>query len=487
MFKNFSLSKKFYLSLILFIAGICLASFGADLILLVVISGLMLGVLFSSYRLAAALAIIGLVSGFYWFGRFDPPMTENFIHYYNEEKVSFSGYIAQEVDQRADHQKLTVAATELNGKKTEGLVLVKVDSYPIYEFGQKVKIECLLKKPGLIDEFDYGRYLSGKKIFSTCYNPKMQILGKVDGHYFEKYLLKAKKYLLNKINLILPEPHASFLAGLLLGARKGIPSDLTDAFTRVGVTHIIAVSGYNITVVAAALANFLKAVFIGRKKAFYFSAAGVICFVFLCGMSAAVVRAAVMGLTIMAASQLGRKTKTGHVLILAVFVMAAINPKILFFDLGFQLSFLATIGLIYISKPMEKFFSWLPQKFALRENFSTTLAAIMATMPLIMYNFNRVSLIAPLANILILSVIPLAMLCGFIGLVISIISVELGQIVSWLTWLVEQYIISAVKYLSAIGWASVDVKFGLASMLFCYAIISVFIIFYAKKLKKNNG
>jgi len=476
MFKKLTKSKIFYAVLAVFILGAGIGSFECNvLILFIIASVLCLGLIFYTKQLILLLLIIGFVFGFYWLKHSMPESNEQNIHFYNEQKVMFEGYIGQEVDVRSDHQKLTIETEKLEEKDVQGKVLVKAELYPRFDYGQKLQIKCFLKQPGMIDEFDYAKYLARHNIYSLCYNPKIKVLNGQEGSIVKKYLLKLKIYFLGKINQILPEPHASFLAGLLLGVRKGIPKDIMEAFNRTGVTHIIAVSGYNITIVAVGLMNFFKSISISRKKSFYFAVLGIIAFVFLCGASAAVVRAAVMGIIVLFAKQTGRKANTIYVLILAVFIMVIINPKILIFDLGFQLSFLATVGLIYLSKPMEKVFKFMPKTFGLRENFSTTMSAIITTTPLILYNFSRISLVAPLANILILSVIPLAMLVGFIGVVLAVFSVLLSQIFSWVTWLVLEYIIQVVKILSGLEWASLNMRFGLGWAIGCYVLIFLII------------
>ena len=116
-----------------------------------------------------------------------------------------------------------------------------------------------------------------------------------------------------------------------------------------------------------------------------------------------------MGMIVLFAKYAGRQTKVNNILALTCVLMLLVNPNILLFDAGFQLSFLATIGLIYFVPIIEKYFQWLPEKFALRENFVTTMSAIILTLPLILYQFKRLSTVAPIVNLLILSVIPPSM------------------------------------------------------------------------------
>ncbi|MFZ5365023.1 MAG: ComEC/Rec2 family competence protein [Patescibacteria group bacterium] len=481
--KQFTKSKIFYAAITAFIFGVGLASLNARIIFFCFLALVSLFFIIFKPRVLFLIMILGLAGGYYWLNHSVPENIAENINFYNEQNVIFEGIISEEVDLRSDHQKLTIEVQKVASRGVSGRVLVKIELFPSYEYGQKLRVECFLRQPGKIEDFDYGRYLSRYDIYSTCYNPDIEILASNQGNLIKNSLLKIKKFCLGKINKILPEPHASFMAGLLLGVRKGIPPDIMEAFNRTGVTHIIAVSGYNITIIAVALMNLLKSLSSSRKKSVYFACTGIIIFVFLCGASAAVLRAAVMGIVALLAKQAGRKTNVIYILILTIFIMLLMNPRILIFDVGFQLSFLATAGLIYLSKPIEKFLKFLPTFFGLRENFSTTMAAIISTTPLIMYNFGRISLIAPLANIMILSVIPIAMFWGFAGLVLSLISVTAAQIFSWLTWLILEYIIRVIEALSNLSWAALDVEFGLVSVAVTYCAVFTVIYLITRKAR----
>lgn len=444
-------SKKLFLCLTAFILGVFLNGF---LFLNPLICLIIIFICFSLYLLTRE--IILLIIFFLFFGLWrlaiiNEPLPANHIYYANENKTEFIAIIT-EIDERLDHTKLTInTQTPWQGK-----VLVKTPLYPIYEYGTKIKISCFLKTPNKIDDFDYGQYLARYNVYSVCYSPKIEVLELNQGNLIMKWILQFKNHTQQTINKTITEPHAAFLSGLLIGARKGIPNNLMESFNRNGVTHIIAISGYNITIIATMFMNICLGFNINRKKAFKFMVLGITIFTIFVGMSAAVVRSAIMGIIVLLAKQIGRPAKINNVLALTAFVMLLHNPLILKFDVGFQLSFLATIGLIYLSEKIKPYFEFVPKFFSLQENLVSTLSATILTAPLIIYQFGRISLIAPITNILILPAIPLAMLLGFIQVILGMFWIPIGTTFGYLTYTVLQYIITIVNFLAQFEFSSIN-------------------------------
>jgi competence protein ComEC len=203
--------------------------------------------------------------------------------------------------------------------------------------------------------------------------------------------------------------------GILIGARKTLPLEIVNNFTATGVSHIVAVSGYNISIIILALEK--MSWWIGRKPAFWTSLIIIIMFVIMTGASSSVIRAAVMGSLVLFSFASGRLYSITPSLFFAVIIMLLFNPKILFWDIGFQLSFLATCGIIYILPMLEQLTEKFGELFNLKSYFLTTCSAIIATTPLILFNFEKFSIVAPLVNVLVLPVVPPVMLFGFLSLV----------------------------------------------------------------------
>ena len=490
---KFTKAKIFLILSLFFILGIGLRSifeipalFSFTFCLL----GIILVVLFwkSKYLKIIGFGLIFIVFGFFRYEISIPNVDANKIQFYNGQEISFIGVVSQEPDQRKDHVKLTIESQGLSkDKEVSGKVLVNTYLYPEYEYGDKLEIFCKLLTPEPVENFAYDKYLARFDIYSVCYRPKIKLLEKNQGNFLMANLFKIKNKFVLSMQKSLSEPQASFLGGLILGAKKSIPDDLMEDFNRTGTTHIVALSGYNITIIAVMIMNLCKSLWISRKKSFWISVTAITFFILITDASASVVRAGIMGTLVLLATQLGRMSRITNALVFAALVMILFNPKILIFDAGFQLSFLATCGLVYLSPKIEKYFKKLPNVFGLRENLVATLSAIALTTPLILYQFGRLSIVAPLVNVLILSVIPLSMAIGFLVGILGIIWLPLAQIVSWLAWVLLSYIIFIVETFSKISWVSLEIgKINWIWLLVFYFVIS-WLLFKKKPLKLKTS
>ena len=320
----------------------------------------------------------------------------------------FIGTICDEVDVRNDKAKYTICVDGISGK-----ILINSDRYPVYEYGDRVFVRGEVVEPEAIEDFDYDKYLQRYEIYGVSYRAQLSLREKGSG--LLKWVYFGKQKFERRLFKIFPEPTGSFLAGLLLGSRRGIPADLMEQFNATGLTHIIAISGYNITLVIVLVGALFKA--LSRRVRVVFSTIFVILFVFLVGASAAVVRAGIMGVISLMALYFGRNYFVWIALFASAFFMNLWNPKILVYDVGFQLSFLATAGIITFVPVFERWFRRIGDFFGVKEALIMTLSAQVFTMPVIVWNFSRFAWISPLSNILVLPLIPWAMLFGFLGVV----------------------------------------------------------------------
>lgn len=400
---------------------------------------------------------------------------QNFVKQYNDRgKIILTGVISEEPDVRSDNVKYKIKIDNLDDALGEILVVAK--KYPEYNYGDILEITGKLKTPQSGEDFDYQKYLAKDDIFSIVYYPEIKLIETGQGKWLMEKLLVVKNKFKNSLEQILSEPQAAFLGWLLLGEKRGLPQDLTDAFSRTGTTHIIALSGFNITIIAVAMMSFFNFFMVRRQISFWLSMMVIVGFVLMTGASASAVRAAVMGILVLLAQQVGRLYQIRNALVLAGAIMVYLNPKVLVWDLGFQLSFAATLGLIYIMPIFQRWFyptaelvdkSW----FGWRGILSATLAAQIAVLPLLVINFGQLSLIAPLANLLILPVIPLTMFFGFIATTAGIIWLAAGKFFGWLAWLFLTYEIKVVEFLAKIPLAAVKIKWNWIEGVIYYAVL----------------
>ena len=366
-------------------------------------------------------------------------------------------------------------------------IQVETAKFPEYKYGDILKISGTIKNPAEIksadSEFNYGNYLLKKGIRGQIQNPeKIEKVGD-GGNFIVKNIYKVGDAFEESINRILPEPFAAFQAGLILGVKRNIPNSLMSDFNRTGTTHIVAVSGYNVTIIIIFLATVLM--MISRKVSFWGSMLAILGFVILTGAVASVLRAGILTALILVARYISRRPYYPVLLLLVAFVMLLFNPYALKNDVSFQLSFLAFIGLLFLSTKISelKFINKLPN--TLKTAFSETMGAQIMVLPILLYNFGILSIVAPLANILILPLVPAAMGVGFIAAIGGMIWVDLGRILANFSWVILKYILTIVEILSALPIAAVNLKVSDWWWIPIYFLL-VFLFARKKVLNKNK-
>lgn len=365
--------------------------------------------------------------------------------------------------------------------------LITTNSYPAYNYGDKLKVNCVLEIPQNQDRFDYRMYLAKDSIFYLCQNPKVEVLAQNQGSGAYSFLLQIKNKLQDKIIRLLPAPESGLMVGLILGGSANLSKQVQDNFSKTGLTHIVAVSGYNVTIVAEYL--MLLGIFLGlwRKQAFYFALVGIFLFVVMTGMPASAVRAGVMGSLLIWAMKNGRLANSQNAIISAAGVMLVFNPLLLRWDVGFQLSFGATIGIIYFYPLIEKYSIKKNGISFLSEILFLTLSAQVFVLPIILNDFQKLSVISPLANLLVLPIIPLTMLLGFIMVVLSFIFPPLATVFAWLTFLPLKYETSVINFLANLKFSSVEVlNFSWIWVAGWYIILIWFITRSTRTRQKHN-
>lgn len=347
-------------------------------------------------------------------------------------------------------------------------VLLKLPKYPNYKYGDCLMIKGVMKKIENFEDFNYKNYLSIFKVYEIL--DGVEVLSVEENVSFLRVLFNIKGKFEQRLNKIYSEPYGSFMAGLILGSRRGIANDLMQNFNETGLTHIIAISGYNITLVILAV-NFLFA-FVPIKKRFWISVFLIFCFVFLVGASASVVRAGIMGSLSLLAIYFGREYFVLRSLFISAFFMAIFNPNVIAYDVGFHLSFLSTLGLVLAGDHLKESLRVLPNRFLIKETFAMTLASQIFTLPVVIINFGRFSLVSILANLFVLPFVPLAMLFG-------LASVFLGSFFGFFGFLFLEIIIIFVNFFASFPFASIDIP-GLPDFIFVFYYIFVCFVFRAK-------
>lgn len=409
------------------------------------------------------------------------PSSQTVDFYADDVELGIRGWIAEDPDRRELTTKYVVEADLL--KRTPGplhhvrgqvLVSVRAGNPPL-EYGDEVIVQGKLERPGQIEDFAYDRYLSRYDIYATMNNVTVEKIGDDRGHTIFRSLYRFRALIEGRIEALLTEPHASLLAGLLLGTRSGMSKDLAEDFKTTGLTHLVAISGYNITVLITVMGTLLF--WLPLKWRFLPSVILIAAFTLITGASASAVRAAVMGILGLLALQLGRVQTIRLTVLWTAFFMIAWNPKVLWIDVGFHLSFLALLGVMEIPPLLKPWLERLPEWFGIRDMLCLTIAAQMTASPWILYLFGQLSLIAPVSNLLAPPVVPFAMLFGVLSLLASVVSGFIGQLLAAFAWLPLQWMVMTAEILGAIPFAAVTMKgLGTFWIILYYGLLIVWVL-----------
>lgn len=404
----------------------------------------------------------------------------------NRVHVTVYGYIDEEPQVKADKEQLILKSKFIESENqlipTDERILIFTQSYPDYHYGQYLKIygEPLLPQNfGTDINFDYISHLSKDQIYSLMKYPQIQTGGRVKLGFWEKTktdiyrkIFTVRRAFEASINRSLSEPSASYINGILLGARSGIPDNIKQAFNRTSTSHILAISGYNITIIAWVI-SWVLLWFMRRAVAFWFSVAGIILFTIMTGAGASVVRAAVMGLLLLYANKGGRLYGAANAVVFAGAMMVLINPLILRYDIGFQLSFMAVLGLIYLAPFLEDKLEKvkLPKFFNIKENIIMSISAQILVLPLLLFYFKNLSIVSIPTNILVLPLVPYTMLLGFATGLAGLILPFLGQFIGYFAEFLSLIQLDLVQLFAKPAWAAIPIKFPLYLLVLIYPLI----------------
>lgn len=409
-----------------------------------------------------------------FFNIYIPDINSSHVSYYNNSDLEFVGRVCAEKEEKNESQRLKVCPLNLSGK-----ILVFANMYPSYEYGDILSLSCQMKKPEPFEGFAYDRYLAKSDIYSLCYYP--EIIKKGESHNFFNNVISFRHKLRGIIEKNVKYPESEILKAIILGYKNNIPEDLKKSFSNIGISHIISISGLHISILSYLFLNILLSIPVSRKKAFFISSILVIFYVILISMPISAIRSAIMGILSMYAVYYGR-INTIHLLIFIATGFLIINPKLLVDDVGFQLSFLAVLGIACFNPIFSRYIKkgWNVVIRTTLNIFSITLSAQIFTIPIIAYNFNIISIISPISNLLIIWTIPFIIPLSLLAIPVSSI---LGTIAFIPSYMLALYITRVAGILNSIPFGYFEV--GELSIFF-YLLYYIFIIFILFKYKKSG-
>lgn len=396
--------------------------------------------------------------------------------------LTLEGVVVEDPKRSEDGQRALIAAERaiVNGKPrvVEGLVLVKLPPYPERRYGDRLRLSGPLTTPREAErpgQFDYRAYLARKRIFALLEPKAARLLSERNGSPAWSALLDLRDRGRRVLLRTLPEPQASLAVGILLGLQSSIPDDVSADFSSTGTSHILVISGWNITIIATALYAVAGGLRLSRTSAFWAILGTIWLYTLFVGATPTVIRAAVMGTIVVIGQRAERRAHPWTTIFAACWAMTLWDPQTLW-DMGFQLSALATASLFAFGKGTEALLLKTPLRAPglewAREALTATLAAQILALPLILYQFGNLSIVAPIANVALLPMVPYAMLFGAVALVGGMLWLPLGQWLATVAYLFLAWLTEGARLFATLPYAAVQLPpFPLWLLLGYYAIV----------------
>ncbi len=336
-----------------------------------------------------------------------------------QEKIDQEVKVISEKETRSNYTRYTIYLFQKDRK-----ALMLVDKYVTYTYGDILRVKGTLELPENFSGFDYQGYLAKDKIYYILAFPEVSFLRSEINNLKDlslRKLFSLREIIRDKIIKYFSPSQANFLRAILLGDKGTLSDETRQALSRSGTSHIVAISGLHLSILALFLFNGLLFLGLWRRQATIITILILILFAVFIGFKASLVRAVIMASFALFALSSGYIFKTERVLIYIAFGMLIFNPLLLKYDIGFQLSFLAVGGILFLKPCLDYFFKKFKFLGSIHEIFTVTLAAQIMTLPIVAFNFGTISLIAPLVNFIALLFLPFILGASFMWALLSFI------------------------------------------------------------------
>lgn len=397
--------------------------------------------------------LVALILGFCRYQQSLPRKDQSWLGGYRDgnERI-FRGVVLEPPEILGERQRLVVGRLHLesSSRKLNGKVLVTTRLYPRFAYGDEVEMRGELLYPPEFSDFSYREHLAAQGIYALLKFPEIKRLAVNKGHPVIATALGLRSHAEGILNRLLPEPQVSLAAGILLGAKRSIPADFARNLQRTSTLHVVVVSGFNISVVMVFL--LAAASSLRRRLRFLLAALGILGYSLIVGFSLPVLRAFLMGMSIILVRTFGREQDAFAALFFSAALITLLNPQSLW-QVSFQLSFLATAGLLLFAPPLDVLFQRRVPGL-IREGLVPTLAAQIAVFPIIAYNFGQISLTAPLANVFIFLLVPPIMYLAALIVLLGWVKVWLALPLAWLVWVPLTVFVKIINFFGSFSWSS---------------------------------
>ena len=383
-------------------------------------------------------------------------------------EVRLRGEVGEEPQDRNASRVNRLADLQISERgewiSVDGKILVRLPAHSQYEYGDIIEATGEVEVPENTSDFDYRAYLLRQGVSAQMNYPETRLVASGGGEWHRERLFDLRDDLSEALDDALPQPHASLAGGVLFGSRDTIPADLRDAMAATGTSHLVAVSGQNVSILAGlVIAAF--AWLIGRRPAALLALGVIAGYTLLVGLDASVVRAAIMGGLFVGAIIAGRQDTAWIALLIAAAAMTALDPQVVH-DVGFQLSFAATLGLIALAPRLYERLDAAAigvgdlRRFPLYrpalETGTVTLSAIAFTLPITAMTFERISVVAPLANLFAVPAFLAVAGTAAIATALTVVVPSADGVAAVIAWLPAEYMIRVVELFAGLPIASVS-------------------------------
>jgi competence protein ComEC len=403
-------------------------------------------------------------------------------------KVEIKGEVVGDPELESDTARLSLSAREIkinnDWQEISGKALIYTGAFPSYSLGDWIKVTGELESPAAVENPDYRDYLAQHGFRSTISYPQIEFTQR-------EWLYSARNRLSESLSWALPEPQDSLAQALLLGIRSHLPDTLVDSFRSSGTSHLVAISGMNVAMLAGVILGAAAWLF-GRRRPIYLVITFAVVWIYalLTGMQPPVFRAAIMFSLFLTALWLGRPRSAVPSLALAAAIMVGLDPSVLR-DISFQLSFVSIAGIALLLPSLEEIWqkvgaSRLEAKaFVLAfsrpivQSLIVGLAATIAVYPLIAYYFGYVSVVGLPATFFALLALPGAIILGLLTAVLGLFAPPLAWVIGWVAWLFLSYIIKVVEGFGDLSFASYHL--GPVSAIAVWAYYGILVAVLSRK------
>jgi competence protein ComEC len=425
-----------------------------------------------------------------------PHLTQNDLAWYNDKgSYTLTVVVSESPDRREDATYLHVTARELYDpdsmifRRVEGKALVRLPAGSDWQLGDMLRFTASPRTPKEYEDFSYRDYLARYDIYTVVYFPtSVEHVGSGEADFFTRAMDALRQRASATIFASFPQPESGLLAGILLGNDNDLPGSLSAAYQSTGTAHIIAISGFNMSMLAAICTAMLSRL-MGKKSTLLVTSLVLAIYTVFVGGAPSVVRAAIMAIFAFGGQLIGRKHAGINVLGLTAGLMVLFNP-LLPWDASFQLSFTATLGLLLFADPMKEWLRGsLEKRFSeaasarltgpIAEYFLYSLAAQVMTLPVIALQFHRLSLTALVANPLVLPVQPVILVLGMAAILVGLVWPLGGKVLAMPVWALLAWSNRVAEWIGKWRWGSITLS--TSSAIWIAVIVSLIVLLFVTR------